>query len=200
MDALYAAHDEERLAPVREDLEAGHAAHAAGRLDEMRQRFDEVLLRAPDLPQRADLAQGYADLGADALAADRLEEAVRWYRRATRLAPQGAQRGTWEAQLRFAEAELSLTAGVADVDAYERALALDPDHEGAAEALAVLTGDRPPELESKERRWAAAAGVLLLAIAGWFLFINRRREDPVLEASAAEAIDDIDGEPDTLPG
>jgi hypothetical protein len=59
-DAIYGAHDEQRLAPVRADLEAGLVALSANDVTTMRAKFDDVLLRAPDMPRRAEMAPGYA--------------------------------------------------------------------------------------------------------------------------------------------
>ena len=201
MEALYAADDARRLAPVRAELEAGLAAHASGDLTTLRAKLDEVLLRAPTLPQRAQMAPAYAELGADALARDDLPEALRLFRRAVRLDPHGARADRWRGQLAFIEAEQLLSRGVADVEGYRQALAHMPGHAGALSALDGLTGSPERRVESS-RRWAFAIAALLLALAAILLLRRRRSDGSAHEAAEGTANDDgpMDTAPDTLPG
>ncbi len=196
MEELYGVADARRLDPVREELSAGKAALAAGDLDAVRERFDAVLRRAPGLPSRGEMAPGYAALAARELAADRLDEAARLYRRAERLAPDHPNADAWRAELAFIEGEQSLSRGVADLGSYERALALHPGHARAARAVALLSGEEAAG-EARTRRWAAAVAAALLVLAV-FLLLRRRRGAP---ADPAEpAAEPLDTAPDTLPG
>jgi len=134
-EELYERVDARRLAAVRAALEEGTEALERGDLETMRGRFDDVLARAPELDESVPVARGYAALAERRLGEGELPEA-RWaYLRALRLAPEAPAAGAWRAQLAFTEAQASLADGVLDVDAYERVLAHDPEHAGAAEAL-----------------------------------------------------------------
>jgi hypothetical protein len=163
-EELYAHVDARRLAPVRAALEEGLAAQRRGDLATMRARFDDVLARAPELEEPAPVAEGYAALAERRLAEGNLREA-RWaYQRALRLAPEGPDADAWRAQLTFVAAEAARRDGVLDVDAYERVLAHDPDHAGAAAALAAAPGARAarPRPRGADRTpWALAAAALL---------------------------------------
>jgi tetratricopeptide (TPR) repeat protein len=198
-EALYAAYDEQRLAPVRADLEAGLAALAAGDLDAMQAKFDDVLARAPELPRRAEMAPGYAALAARAAAQGNPSEAVRLYRRAVRLAPASGLAPAWQAELAFLEAEARLATGVADEGAYERVLALSPNHAGATRFLAEVRGEGVLDASWLDRRrlLAALAALLLAAAIG---FILRRRAGEPTSVDAEPAEDATPSAEDTLPG
>jgi len=194
--ALYAAHDAQRLAPVREELEAGRAALAAGELDAMREKFDTVLVAAPDLPQRAELAPGYAALGARALERGDIVEAERFFKRALRLAPSHQSAASWRAETRFLDAEQRLAGGVADLGAYQSVLLDDPAHRGALAFVMAASGDGSGGGGLPLKRIALAlAALMLLGVAGT-LWI--RRDEPIDVVEDDEAM--IDGDPDTLPG
>jgi tetratricopeptide (TPR) repeat protein len=207
---LYDRADAERLAPVRAALEEGTEALHRGDLATMRERFDDVLSRAPELEDPAPVARGYAALGAARLDAGELDEA-RWaYRRALRLAPEDAAAAGWRAQLAYAEAEANRADGVLDVDAYRRVLAHDPEHAGAAEALeAAPTAPVAASRRSSDRtRWGLIAAALL-GLLGMGLLWRGGSEDDVEEREPtcdttleAPTFDDADATlaDQTLPG
>ncbi|HEY8429516.1 MAG TPA: hypothetical protein VIL20_14120, partial [Sandaracinaceae bacterium] len=94
-EALYAHVDAQRMEPVRRAREAGLAALARGDLEAMREHFDDVLARAPDLEDPGPVAAGYAALGDARLEAHRLRDAIAAYRRALRLAPEHESARVW---------------------------------------------------------------------------------------------------------
>ncbi len=192
---LYAAHDAQRLAPVRRELDAGLAALADGDLDTMRTKFDAVLIAAPDLPQRAQLAPGYAALGARALTAGDVAEARRFYRRAVRLSPTHASAESWRAELQFIEAESRLASGVADLGAYQQVLLHDPEHAGALAFIVAANGDGPAEEGWPLKRMVLALAVLILLGVFGTMWIRRREEE---ELEADQEV--VDSDPDTIPG
>jgi hypothetical protein len=169
--ALYAAIDEARLAEVRDALEAGRAAERAGDLAAMRAHYDAVLAVAPELPQRAELAPGYAALADAHRAAGRPAEAEASYARALALAPAHERAEAWRRAAAVARADASLAAGFADTHALREAAEHDP---AVAETLALVTGEAAAAATSR-RRLAAGAGALLFAAAAAMLLSRRRR-------------------------
>jgi hypothetical protein len=194
---LYSAHDAQRLAPVREDLEAGLAALATGDLDGMQAKFDEVLIAAPDLPQRAQLAPGYAALGARALEAGDVGEAERFYRRALRLSPTHESAGSWRAEVQFIEAEERLASGIADLGAYQQVLLHDPNHHGALAFIMAADGDGPAGDGLPLKRIGLALAVLIFLGVFGTLWI-RGREEEEMDGDVDPEL--VDPDPDTIPG
>lgn len=170
-ESLYARVDERRLATVRIAIEQGNAALAAGDLDTMEARFDDVLARAPEPEDPTPLASGYAQLARARTSEGRIADAERAYRRALRLAPdhEGAQ--GWRAELEMLEAQRSLDRGVLDVAAFEAVLAAAPDHEGAAAALARAPSSVSSPPRDARRTWGLVAALLVgffgLALLFW---------------------------------
>lgn len=199
---LYAAHDEARLAPVRHVLEEGRTALAHGDLGTMWARYDAVLVDAPDLPQRGDLAPGYAALAAEAVTRGDITEAQRFYSRALRLSPAHPHAALWRADRRFLEAEGNLAAGIADVGAYEAVLADDPSHRGALVFLAAANGEATIPAGIPLKRVGLAVAALLLLTAASFLWVRRREGEEFEEGDLDEDYPSefIDASPDTLPG
>lgn len=180
---LYAALDRERIESADTALARGMQYLAAGELEAMRKELDHVLARAPKHPRRSELAAGYAALGEARLKADALQAAAAAYRRALRLAADGdPARAHYGAQLAFVQAEISLTRGVVDLDGYRRALALDPEHAAAGEALERLTGEQ--DREALHRRRLAAGGAIVLLLL--FVFMLWRRPAATDEDAGAE--------------
>jgi len=203
--ALYRAHDEARLAPVRDVLEAGRAALVAGDLDTMREKYDAVLTAAPDLPQRGELAPGYAALAARAVTRGEVSEARRFYQRALRLAPSHQSAAVWRADQRFLLAEQHLAAGVADLGAYRAVLVDDPTHRGAQAFIAAANGEAPSAPGIPMKRVALAGAALMLLAAAAYLYMQRREEDELEDEGPGDdqiEYDDplLDVSPDTLPG
>jgi tetratricopeptide (TPR) repeat protein len=187
--AIYAAGDAMRLAPVRSDLEAGEAALAAGDLTDMERRFDAVLQREPELVGRERMGAGYAALGARAVGAGDLEDGARYYRRALRLAPNDPRASSWNAQVAYLEGEARLARGLLDVAAYEQAVALDPEHEGARALLADL---EPSTIEGVAKsRWPYVVFAVLLLAGGVVLAWPKKKKQV---AASAEPLDEATDE------
>ena len=198
MRALFDAHDEARLAPVRAELAAGRDAAARGTLDVMARHYAAVLVRAPELAQREQMAPGYALLGAQQRAAHDLAGAERAYRRALFLAPAHADAATWRAALLALHADMELTRGVADTHAYERVLVASPNDSFARAVLEQLSGERAAHTRSRKRR--AMGGAALLSLIAALALVVRRPSSRAQRAprAAESAADEHDG--DTSPG
>lgn len=159
---LYGAIDRPAIEEAQTLLARGSAHFVAGRLDAMQRDYDRLLAQFPHFAEREKLAPGYAALGEKLLADDKLEPARAAYQRALRLAPDAEDNDALRAQVAFIEAELALTAGVVDLDGYERALRYDPDHAGAAEAKDRLSGARAARERRQQRMLTLGAIGLLL--------------------------------------
>jgi hypothetical protein len=197
--ALLDAHDEARLAPVRAELALGEAAAARGEWEAMGARFDRVLLRAPELAQRSQMADGYARLAAFRRERRDPIGAAQEFRRAVALAAPGDERERWLTDLRAVQADIDLARGLVDLHAYRGRLTRDADDSFAATVVARLSGERPAA--SKQRRRVAAAGGAVLALLGAAALLHRRRRgiprDPDPSTPREAAADDPG---DTSPG
>ena len=174
LQALLDAHDEARLAPVRAELASGQAALTQGDLEAMGAHFDRVLLRAPELAHRDQMATGYARLGAARREARDLASAERAYRRALLLGASSPEAASWQFALRAVQADSELARGVADLHLYRRIAARNPQDHFASEVLSRLSGERATEARQR-RRVAAAGAALSLLLAAVALLVGRRR-------------------------
>jgi hypothetical protein len=195
--ALLEAHDEARLAPVRADVARGEAAEARGDLEAMATEFDRVLLRAPELAQRADMASGYARLGALRRARNDLPGAARALRRATAIASPGPLRDRWTADLRDVQADIDLRRGIADVHAYEDRAARSDHDAFAVSVLSSLNGRKQTESRQRKRLAAAIAAALCAIAAGTFL---RRHPESSTRSQTRSAEEQSQDHGDTSPG
>jgi tetratricopeptide (TPR) repeat protein len=171
MREVLALNDQVRLAEARTDFEAGTRAQQAGRLSEAVRHFDVVLLRAPAIAERGQMASAYAAFAVERLAARDLPAAAHNYRRAIWLAPTDPQAARWRAALTFVTAESQLAQGVADVYAYRETLAADATNEGAAHVVAQLTGEAAAKTRLYNKIAAAVAALALLVLA---IHLHRR--------------------------
>jgi tetratricopeptide (TPR) repeat protein len=176
---LYAAIDRPAIEEAQTLLARGSAHYVAGRLDAMQRDYDRLLAQFPLFAEREKLAPGYAALGEKLLAEDELEPARAAFQRALRLAPEAEDNDALRAQLAFTEAELALTAGVVDLDGYERALRYDPDHAAAAAAKDRLSGARAARERQQQRLLTVGAIALLLGCCA--LLLRGRRKPTTLQ-------------------
>lgn len=190
MNALYAADDDARLAPVRADLAAGQRAAASAQLEVMAHHYDAVLLRAPELAQRDRMAPDFASLGAQRRRAGNLVGAEVAYRRALLLAPTHPRAPAWRTSLLELHADAELARGVADVHAYERVLARSPDNARVRDVLDRLNGSRAAR--ARTRKHVAAGGAALLLLFTALALLLRRAKPDAAEADAPGS--------DTSPG
>ncbi|MDH5673607.1 MAG: hypothetical protein OEZ06_15740 [Myxococcales bacterium] len=178
---LYAVIDRADTKKAEALLAKGAELGRAGDLAGAQRHFDELLARFPDFGRRAELAAGYAAIGAEHLAADRLEASRAAYARALRLSPQHDEAASWRAQLAYVGAERALSRGVVDLHSYGRALQLDSKHAAASHARDRLSG-RSESRQRSQRRLAAGSAIgLLLAI---LLLLRRRQGDSAASPTA----------------
>ena len=187
-ESLYARVDERRLASVRMALEQGNAALAAGDLDTMQARFDDVLARAPEPDDPAPVASGYAQLARARASRGRAADAERAYRRALRLAPEHEGAQGWRAELQMLEAQRALDRGVLDVAAFEAVLAASPEHEGANAALARIPAIVSGPPHNPRRTWGLVAA-LLVGLFGLGLLFWTGSEPSAVDVHAETSFD-----------
>jgi tetratricopeptide (TPR) repeat protein len=175
---LFEAHDRARLAEVYALFDEGLELGRAGRLDEMADRFDRVLARAPTFERRAEMVPGYLSLARSVDAADPAKALV-LARKALRLDPEGAHAKALASYVLTLEGEAQLARGLADAVPFQRAAELDASNGRARADLARLErgpGLAPPGVY----RYAAAAAVALVALAG-AIFLRPWRGAPPAE-------------------
>jgi len=183
---IFALHDRARLAEVYKLMDEGAAALLAGKHAEAVASFDRVLARIPLFPRRAEMTPAYEAAGGALAKEEKWGEALELYRKGLRLDPKGPRAKAMEAEVAYLEAMASRKDGLPDRFLLERALEIDPRHEGAKRALGMLE-ERAVAKPPRRGRYLAAGGVGavgVLAMAGIWL-LGRRRND-VKRALAAQ--------------
>ncbi len=186
-ERLYAHLDQPLIERARRSLEKGLSAQREGDWKAMERHFARALTFHPAFAGRAQMAPGFAALGAARLKADDLQGAARAYRRALRLAPDSDAAGKWRAQLAFVTSERLLTKGVVDLIGYRKALEHDPAHGGANEAVDRLSGAWGAR-RRVAKYWARIGAVMLLAVFGLCLLYSRRRPAKPKKSPLSERI------------
>jgi tetratricopeptide (TPR) repeat protein len=132
LDALYAHFDATRLAPMMPLFESGLAAQKQGRLDEMAEKFKEILNAEPMFPKRHEMSEGFLALSDMADQLRKPEKAILNARLALRVADPGSpQAMRAKSRLKWAEAEAFEKTGLAVSELYQAILKGDPKHLGA---------------------------------------------------------------------
>lgn len=180
---LYASVDRTRNELASERLTRGREALARRDWAALAREYDLLLAEYPHFPGRAELAPGYAALGAERMAQRAWAEAHAAYLRATWLDPESAELRPWRARVAYAEAELSRAQGVVDLNAYARAVRWDPQLEAARRTRERLLADPQARVQHSKRLAALAALVLIL---GMLLVCVRAARRPALPAQAAD--------------
>jgi tetratricopeptide (TPR) repeat protein len=159
---LFALYDRQRLAETHTLMEEGLAAAAEGKVDLAVVAFDKVLARAPLYERRAEMVRAYQER-AKQLESSQREDALAMMRKGLRLDPKGERAKVIEAEIAYLEGMLSVDRGLPDRTAFEKALALVPDHADARAALAAL--EEPAiQRSANTKRYAEAGGVGLVAL------------------------------------
>lgn len=166
--------DRARIEQAETALARGLNAHLAGDLLAMEAQFDRALRVDPQLPRRAEMAPGFASLGASRFALDQLDAAAAAYRRALRLAPDHADSKRWRAELSYLQAERTLVRGVVDMPSYEKTIALATDHAAAADAIDKLSGAWSRRAE-RTRQIIAVLAIAMLCAFGFGVLKSRKR-------------------------
>lgn len=171
---LFDAYDHFRLQEVYALLESGLSKQRDGKLAGAVADFDKVLARQPMLDRRAEMAPAYAAWGESLEAEDR-PAALDALRKALRLDEAGTRPSHVRSEILTLEGEDLVARGIADVQPFEDALALDPRN---AHARASLDRLRADEQSSRARtvRVAAAAGLFVAAVGALFVVGGRRRK------------------------
>lgn len=169
MRRLFEGIDTRRLQPANDLLDEGLARAEAGDLDGMNERFSAALRREPLLPRRDEMAPPIARAAAANAEAGEVDEALREFRRAIRLAPEHADAPLWRGQVAFLEAERANRAGVLDLAGYEEAAAADPTLTVAREVVEDVEAGGDGEVSRAPDRAELALGMALLGalLLGW---------------------------------
>jgi hypothetical protein len=170
---LFTAMDKARLRDVYALLDDALAKQASGDLTGAIGEIDAVLARQPDLDRRAEAVGGYYAY-AVAIETNDAPGAKAALRKALALDPTGVRAGRIQSELAYLEGEDLAARGVADPEAYRRALELDPGNARAEAALARIEGRRADN-ESRVRKWTTASAVFALAVICLILFAGVRK-------------------------
>lgn len=169
---LFALYDQQRLGEIHKLMDEGMAAASAGKLTEAIGAFDKVLARTPLFDRRKEMSSTYIDRAMQ-LEEGHRDEALAMMHKALRLDPSGARAKSAEAEIAYLEGELAIEHGTPDRTAFERALALDPNHERARRKLASLD-DRVVEQQSHVQRYVGAGAIGVAALLAMILIMRRR--------------------------
>jgi tetratricopeptide (TPR) repeat protein len=172
---LFGASDRLRLEEVHGLLDRGLAARRAGQLTEAVSSLDAALAREPMLDRRAEAAPAYLEYAISRELSDR-DAAVAYLRKALRVDPSGPTSSRVRSELAYLEGADLAERGISEPEAFERALALDPDNTQARAALDRLRADAETRRASG-RRLAAACGVAFSALGALIVLgvLRRRR-------------------------
>jgi tetratricopeptide (TPR) repeat protein len=170
---LFAAYDRLRLQEVYGLLDEGLAKEKEGKLEDAVAAFDKVLARQPMIDRRGETVPAYAAY------AEKLEEsepakALAVFRKAARLWPESPRLPQIEAEIAYLEGKELLARGIADVEPFQRALSLNPNHTRARAELTRLEAN-VEERQERIRAFAAAGAVVVVGLVGILLFGGRRR-------------------------
>jgi hypothetical protein len=170
---LFEALDRARLQEVYALLDDGLAKARAGKLEDAVAAFDTVLARQPMLDRRAETVTGYVQYARAIEERDRAA-ALAYLRKAQRLDPDGPRAKEIESEIVYLEAEELLARGVVDLDAFKRALALDPTNERASSEVSRIEAERESKAQSV-KWWTAAAAAFAALLSAVILFGGRSR-------------------------
>jgi hypothetical protein len=141
LSELYDRFDTQRLAGMMELFNQGLAAFSSDKLEEMEQKFREVLKNEPLFLRRGEMAQGFLKIGRRAAKENEMPVALRAFRMAARVAQPGGQDSRLaKARLKWIAAEAWREDGVTHAGLYKEVLDNDPGHEGARSLHDELTG------------------------------------------------------------
>ena len=169
---LFSLFDRARLAEVYKLMDDGVAAASAGKIVEAVDNFDKVLARSPLFDRRKEMVKSYFDR-ATTLEDGHRDDALAMMRKALRLDPKSDLAKKIEAEIAYLEGAISVDRGAPDKTAFQKALAIDPQHAASKQALAALE-DQVVERQSQMPRYAAAGGIGLVALIAMILLARRR--------------------------
>lgn len=188
MDKLYAALDARRDAPMQRRLERALEVFAQGDHAEAHRLYDALLLDAPNLARRSDLAAGYGAFADQARERGDRAEAMALYRRAIGLAA-GDVDPSWRARLEALKSLERIDAGIIDLPGL-RAAGAQIENDDALEA--ALSKYEPADVSSGPWTVVALACVLLGLVLlgyGWIrAALSRLRIPPQLGVTIARAL------------
>ena len=200
---LFGELDRQRLAQVYTLFDRGTLARKEGKLDAMREAYDQVLARNPNFEHKDEMAEGYFALAKAKLDDDR-PLALSALRRAERLTRDADDKKRIESLSLTLEAEELAEKGVADQVLFNRAIELDPDNGRAKDALGRLARGET-RAKSPLARWAGSIAIGLGALIAIALIALRRGKPepaPAPEPEKAEGLapgpEDVAPEPEDV--
>lgn len=195
---LFTEYDRLRQAEEYDLFEQGLAAHQAGKLDEMVDKYDRVLAFNPMFERRDEMSAGYLDYARKHGEANP-ERAASALRRAERVSDDESERRALRSLRLTYEARQLLAAGTADQGLVHQALALDPQNALATRTLEDLAAGGTEAPSRTARYWGAGAitGLSLLG-AGGILWAGARRRRHAPRDSSLPPPEHHDAEPAQL--
>lgn len=181
---LYTLYDRSRTRDADVFLDQGLRAQRAGKPDEMLRAFDRALALAPRHVRRKDMVPGLLARAEELLRAGEQDAAaLALLRKAHRLDPEGPLSRRVGAHLAYLEGKAWRDRGLSDREPFAQALALDPRHPLAREAVDEL--DAAARGERRVRKLPLRIGISLafVSIAALVWVLRRKRPG----ASAAQA-------------
>jgi tetratricopeptide (TPR) repeat protein len=176
---LYALYDQRRTRDADVFMAQGLKAAQDGKPDEMLRAFDRVLAIAPRYGRRKDMVPGLLARAEELLrAGDHDDEAIALLRKAHRLDPEGSHARRIGAHLAYLDGRQWMDRGLLDRAPFEQALALDPQHPLAREAVTEIDGVARGERRVRKLPLQIGISLGVVAITA-LLWLLRRRKPPV---------------------
>lgn len=169
---IFAMYDRMRLTEIYRLYDRGAEAAKQGKHLDAVNAFNKVLARDPRFKQRPDMAASFV-ARAKELEAESLEDSLAMMRKALRLHAPDADTKLVEAEIAYLEARVLMKRGLPDRFLLERALELNPEHQGAREALDSFE-HRVEQRKESYQRYFYAGGVFLAALIALILLAWRR--------------------------
>ena len=173
---LYTLYDRARTREAEAALNRGLRAARAGKSDEMLAAFDRALALAPRYSRRKDMVPGLLAHAEELLrGGEGDEEAVALLRRAQRLDPAGPHSRRIGAHLSYLEGKDWMDRGLYDRAPFEQALAQDPRHPLARQAVEEIDAAARGERRVRKTPLKIAIALAFVAV-GTLVWVVRRRK------------------------
>ncbi|HTJ80893.1 MAG TPA: hypothetical protein VL400_04195 [Polyangiaceae bacterium] len=171
---IFYEYDKARVSELAHLADEGFDAAKAGKASDAIVAFDKVLARDPLFDRRKLMAPTYVEV-AKTIPFERGEERLAMLRKARRLDPESSDAAKLDAEIAFTEAKLLIAEGKPDRFLVDRALELDPSHEGAKE-LAASFEQKAVQVKTPWTRYyaAGAIGFVTLALLAFAALFKRR--------------------------
>ncbi len=173
---LYTLYDRSRTRDADVFLNEGLRAQREGKVDEMLRAFERTLALAPRHERRKDMVPGLLARAEELLrAGEHDDDAVALLRKAHRLDPEGPLSRRIGAHLAYLDGKAWRERGLADREPFAQALALDPRHPLAREAVEEIDADARGERRVRKLPLRIGISLAFVSIAALVWLLRRRR-------------------------